>query len=77
MMKRKPKPEPTPKMVMGVCGHEIEQERLESGRPWCTRRDCIAKHAPVVMTRTDWETGETWEEEAPPGDQAWLRETGP
>jgi hypothetical protein len=53
MTKRKPK------MVMGVCGHMIDKERLDGGRPWCKLRDCEAKHARIVRTRTDWETGAT------------------
>ena len=79
MTKRQRKPEPPEEttMVVADCGHPVEPERWDKGYHWCKQPDCVATHARVVHTRTDWETGATWEEEADEQDRAWLREEGP
>jgi hypothetical protein len=79
MAKRQRKPESAEEspMVMADCGHPIEQERWDKGYHWCKRPGCVATYAAVVRTRTDWETGATWEEESDARGRAWLREEGP
>jgi hypothetical protein len=79
MTKRQQKPDQIEEstIVMADCGHPIEQERWDKGYHWCMKPDCVAAHARVVKTRTDWESGATWEEESDARDRAWLREEGP
>jgi hypothetical protein len=76
MTKRKPKPEPAPKMVMGDCGHEIDAERHAKGYHWCMKPECARKYADVVIPRVDPETGTITFEDPGPQERAWFREEG-
>ena len=77
MTKRKPKPEPAPKLVMGECGHLVDKERFDDGWVWCMESECVAKYADIHIRRTDPETGAVTYEEAGPQERAWFREEGP